>query len=81
MCHFKKCLHYFKIRFLREAVVIYRFLSAIKALITVISQSLLANAVLMATLEIWLDREGNRSAPLAARQLPLRGCVISALRF
>lgn len=53
-------------RFLREAVVIYRFLSAIEALITVISQRLLANAVLMATLEMRLDREGNGSAPLAA---------------
>lgn len=49
-------------RFLREAVVIYRFLSAIKALITVISHSLLANAVLMAP----LGREGDRSVPLAA---------------
>jgi len=44
-------------RFLRKAVVIYRFLSAIKALITVTSQSLLANATLMATLETWRDRE------------------------
>lgn len=62
-------------RFLRGAIVIYRFLSAIKALITVMSQSLLANAVLMATLEMWLDREGNRSVPLAA------GWVGDALPF
>ena len=55
-------------RFLRQAVVIYRFLSAINALITVISQSLLAHAVLMATLEMRLDREGNHSVP------PTPGC-------
>lgn len=29
-----KCLHYFKTRSLRETVVIYRFLSAIQALIS-----------------------------------------------
>lgn len=68
-------------RFLREAVVIYRFLSAIKALITVISQSLLTNAVLMATFEMRLDRKGNRSVPLTAGlQLPL-GWVSNALGF
>lgn len=50
-------------RLLREAVVIYSFLSAIKALITVISQSLLANAVLMATFQVWLCREDSGLCP------------------
>lgn len=64
-------------RFLREAVVIYRFLSAIKALITVISHSLLANAVLMAP----VSREGDHSVPLAAGlQLP-PGRVSDTLGF
>lgn len=51
-------------RFLREVVVIYRFLSAIKALMTVISWSLLPDAVLMATFKIQLGREGVHSVPL-----------------
>lgn len=68
-------------RFLREAVVIYRFLSAVKALITVISQSLLANAMLMSTLEMQLDREGGRSVPPTSGLQLLPGRVSNALGF
>lgn len=56
-----KCLHYFKMRVLREAVVIYRFLSTIKALMTVTSRSLLPDAMLW---PLWRYSQAGRVSTL-----------------